>query len=218
MERATIAPAWHTLRSGGRLLALLTLVACEQGVPIPDPATGETALARATGTTAATGDTAPPTPTADTAPPVPTGDTAPPYDPECAGEGAGTLEIGHGGRPAFQAYATDDTVPIVQGAGGGPWGVDLDLLTTGLDTRDPVNMVLRMETAMGDSVNIGQLVLQCNVPGPGWVRVHAQFDAGDQAAVGGGALDGADATLSATLTDIGIDLAQDSVDIVLTGP
>lgn len=169
----------------------------------------------------ASGDTAStPTDTVeDTAPPAPTGDTGTAAtDLSCNGEGAASLDMGHGGRSAFTPYNPGDDLPIVVGPDSGEWGVTLEILTAGLDTTESVSTVMRVVTAETDTTYIGVLLLQCPSPGPGWVALHADFPDEDQAAAGAGSFDGDPAEITLTVTDHTDEYATVVRDVVLTGP
>jgi hypothetical protein len=200
-------------------LTILALAACAEpdtDGPRWDPTPGTWfGTSGDTGSFATTTDTL----VQDTAPPAPTGDTGgPTTDAQCDGSGAVSLRLGHGGRTTFDEYGAGEDLPIVTGPSSGAWGVTLEVLTTGLDTSEPVSAVMRVITASADTTYIGVLMLQCPTPGPGWVALHADFPDEDQSQAAAGAYDGDVADVLLTLTDHTNEYASTSVQLVLTGP
>lgn len=131
----------------------------------------------------------------------------------CGGEGDPTLLLGTGSRDAFVELADGETVALLQS--GDQLAVSLSLLTTGLDTSEPVTAVVNV-TVEGHTGNaIASLSLQCPSEGPGWVSVTAplpnDYDGADPATLSGLPL-----TLDATATDgRGITAGSDPVTLTV---
>jgi hypothetical protein len=133
---------------------------------------------------------------------------------QCEGGDAPTLQIGEGGLASFTPWQDGQEVEVVD---QGDLGVSLQLLSTGLDTTEPVSAVIRVTTLGSDGDAIANLSLQCPSEGPGWISVFAPLPSAVQ---DGGAdyLDGVPATLHATATDQrGISASAD-LDVVLVAP
>ena len=171
-------------------------------------------------------------PTPDTLSVIDTGsatDTGASGDPGlCRGDGDGEVVVGYGGLSTVVAYRDGDDLPLVVGADGA-WGFVLDVTTTGLDTEQEVNAVLRAgirggqvggrsggQTGDTQEEWLAKLLLQCPRPGPGWVRVFAPLPDRLQGDAPTGGLDGVEVELALSLVDADRDEDTASVDLRFT--
>ncbi len=123
---------------------------------------------------------------------------------ECEGAGEPTLTLGTGSLSTFVAFEDGDSVAVTDA------GVQLALLTTGLDTTSPVTAVLKVGIGGDNADAIASLSLQCPEEGPGWIQVVAGLPAGVDAAsvsgmtltLDGVATDGREVTASAEPVDL----------------
>ncbi len=123
---------------------------------------------------------------------------------ECAGAGEPTITLGTGSLSAFVAFQDGDSVAVTED------GVQLALLTTGLDTSSPVTAVLKVGIDGENADAIASLSLQCPAEGPGWIQVVAALPAGVDPATASGltltldavATDARDVTASAEPVDL----------------
>jgi hypothetical protein len=135
----------------------------------------------------------------------------------CEGAGEPVLELGAGGREGFAPFQDGDTL-VVQQDGGGRYGLQVDLSTTGLDTTAPLTTFLRFsfgdETATTD---VGAaLTMQCTDPGPAWYSVFAPLDDSLQDAAAVAELDGLALLLTGTTTDQAAETASAEVELVVS--
>lgn len=112
----------------------------------------------------------------------------------CEGGGDPTITLGTGSSSDFVAFEDGDVVALSNG------GVALAILTTGLDTREPVTAVLKVAIDGENADAVASLALQCPSDGPGWIQVVAPLPAALQDA-DPATLSGMTLTLDAVATD-----------------
>lgn len=137
----------------------------------------------------------------------------------CEGGGAPTLELGLGGRSAFVPFDTGDDIEITQD-GAGAYGFGFELLTTGLDTTESVNAVLRV-TVGTDPVQdfIALFNLQCDEDlGVAWVATFTPLDDPLQDPVLAEALVGQPVLIDVSLSDARQVVGDDEVDLFAAWP
>lgn len=130
----------------------------------------------------------------------------------CEGAGAATVEVGSGGRSAFVPFEDGDDIAAVDLAG--TWGLQLELLTTGLDTTADASSVVRIQYEPGAPTEdyVGLIRLQCDDDeGIAWANVVAGLPEPWQGYPG--SLVGAALQVRVTVTDASGEAAADEVEL-----
>jgi len=204
------------------LLCLLLLAACESPDEDGDLSPSTTPSSPLSADTASGGDTAAVTGDSDTggATDDSGGDTdtgTPVPSDMCEGPGPADLTLGSGPLRSFVPFVDGQEVPLVVGPQG-ELGIQVSLLTEGMDTRDQMNAVVRTWVADQDITFVAQLILQCPEPGPGWVEVHAALPDPVRGLAASGQLDGEEIEITLSLTDVELDGDSVTHTLVMTGP
>lgn len=136
----------------------------------------------------------------------------------CLGDGDAEVRLGAGGLSAFRAYEDGDRVPLTVGPTG-DLGLRLDLLSIGLDTTGDMNVILRVGLSGGGNVDplqeeyLAKVLMQCPLPGPGWVQVFAALPDDLQGPAGRGELSGMGLDLALSIIDQHRDEATELLDV-----
>jgi len=129
----------------------------------------------------------------------------------CEGEGDPEVAIGDGGIDEFSPWEEGHLVPITQ---SGSWGFRIEAQTRGLDTREPISMVVRFlldgETETQDAG--ANVTFQCEGERPGWAGLFVPLDDADQTEAAAAALSGVVFNLSVSVVDAAEDAATDDGD------
>lgn len=129
------------------------------------------------------------------------GEEAPGEPATCDGGGAPSLALGDGGRTDFTPLGDGASIPIE--SYNGSYVVYIELWTSGLDTTDPMTVVVRTSVDGGPTADaLGQQQLLCDEEiGNGWTGVWAPLPGDLQTEAAAQAADGAPVVITATVTD-----------------
>jgi len=119
--------------------------------------------------------------------------------PPCEGGGTPSAQIGEDADGGFLAFQDGDDL-LVSDDGGATYGFWFDYRLTGLDTSQPVTVVLRLSFDGGSSNDyLAQANLSCQDPGPARYSAFAALPSQYQSAPE--ALDGHSAEVDSVFTD-----------------